>query len=111
MHAGPGTQSKLRYRMIVKVHKTQDGRRIVAICDNELIGKKFEEGNLQLDLSSSFYRCEEMSEEDIIRLIKGSYIVNIVGEKSIKLAIRLGIVDKRDIIKIKNIPHAQAILE
>lgn len=97
--------------MIIKVHKTIDGRKIVAICDNELIGKKFEEGKLQLDLSSSFYNGEEKSEDDIIELIRGSYIVNIVGEKGISLALKLGIVDKKNIIKIKNIPHAQAILE
>ena len=26
--------------MIVKVHKTLDGRKIIAICDSDLIGKK-----------------------------------------------------------------------
>lgn len=96
--------------MITKVHKTPDGRKIVAVCDNDLIGKKFEEKNLQLDLSSSFYNGEEKSEEEIIELIKGSYIVNIVGEKSINLAVKLGIVDKKNVIKIKKIPHAQVIL-
>ncbi len=110
MRVGLGIQLKLRYRMIVKVHKTQDGRRIVAICDNDLIGKKFEEGNLQLDLSSSFYQGEEMSEKGVMELIKGSCMVNIVGEKSIKLAVKLGIVGKKGIIKIKNTPHAQVIL-
>jgi len=97
--------------MIVKVHKTQDGRKIVAICDNDLIGKKFEEKNLQLDLSADFYKGEEKSEEEIIELIKGSYMVNIVGKKSINLAVKLGIMDKKNIIKIKKIPHAQVILK
>ncbi len=40
--------------MIVNIHKTSDGRRIIAVCDSELIGKKFEEHNLQLDLTSNF---------------------------------------------------------
>lgn len=110
MRVGLGIQLKLRYRMIVKVHKTQDGRKIVAICDNDLIGKKFGEGNLQLDLSSSFYQGEEMSEKGVMESVKGCYVVNIVGEKSIKLAIKWGIVDKGNIIKIKNIPQVQAIL-
>ena len=42
--------------------------------------------------------------------MKGSCLVNIVGEKSINLAIKLGIIDKDKIIKIKNIPHVQAIM-
>ena len=106
-----GIRSRQRYKMIVKVHKTPDGRKVVAICDNELVGKKFEEGKFQLDLSSSFYKGEEMDEEKARVLIKGSYILNIVGEKSIDFAMKLGIVKKESIIKIKNIPHAQAILE
>ena len=96
--------------MIAKVHKTDDGRRIVAICDKELIGKKFEEKNMQLDLSSDFYKGEEKNEKEAIELIKGSYLVNIVGEKSVCFAKKVGIVDKSRIMKIKNIPHAQAIL-
>ena len=105
------TQLRPRYRMIVKVHKTQDGRKIVAICDDELIGKKFEEGKLQLDLNSSFYKGKELEEGELTELIKDSYVVNIVGKKSMDFALKLGIVDKKNIIKIKNIPHAQAILE
>ena len=96
--------------MIVKVHKTQDGRKLIAVCDSDLIGKKFEGGKMQLDLSSSFYKGEEVSEEDIMRLVKDSYIINVVGEKSIDLAIKLGIVNEGNVIKIKNIPHAQAVL-
>lgn len=105
-----GTQSNIRYRMIVKVHKTPDRRKIIAICDSDLIGKKFEEGKLQLDLSSGFYKGGEMGEEEAIGLIKGSYIVNMVGEKSISFGLKLGVVDKKKVIRIKNIPHAQAIL-
>lgn len=110
MRAVLGILLKPRYKMIVKIHKTPDGRKIVAICDNSLIGKRFEEKNLQLDLSSSFYKGEEISEEGISELIRGSCVINIVGEKSVGLMIKLGIVDKKNIIKIKNIPHAQAIL-
>lgn len=97
--------------MIIKAHKTQEGRTILAICDNNLIGKKFEEKNLQLDLTSNFYKGEKKSEKEIINYLKDCYTVNIVGEKSINLAIKLGIINKSKVIKIKNIPHAQAILE
>ena len=97
--------------MIVKTHKTQDGRKILAICDSDLIGQKFEEKKLQLDLTSDFYKGEEKNEEEIISLLKGCYLINVVGEKSIGLVIKLGIINKNNIIKIKNITHAQGILE
>ncbi|MEA2036560.1 MAG: DUF424 family protein [Nanoarchaeota archaeon] len=95
--------------MIVKAHKTPDGRVMLAICDNELIGKKFEERNLQLDLTSNFYKGEEKNEEEIRLLLKEAHIVNVVGEKSIVFLIKEGIVNKDNIIRVQDIPHAQAI--
>jgi len=97
--------------MIAKVHKTQDGRKIIAICDNELIGKTFEEGNLQLNLNSEFYKGKEMDKDKIKELIKGAYIVNVVGEKSIEFCVEMGIMDKDNVVKIGNVPHVEAILE
>ena len=44
--------------MIVKIHK-RDDRTILAVCDSDLIGRTFTEGERQLDLSSDFYKGEE----------------------------------------------------
>lgn len=96
--------------MIVKQHKTADGKIILAVCDSELIGKKIVQGNLQLDLTSNFYKGEEMNEEKIKELFKTAYCVNMVGEKSVQLGIKQGIVDKKRVIKIKEIPHAEAVI-
>ena len=41
--------------MYVKIHKKQ-GSTVVAIADKELIGKRFEEGKLQLEISEYFYK-------------------------------------------------------
>ena len=94
--------------MIVKLHKS-DGNTIVAVCDKELIDQKFEEGNKQLDLTSSFYKGEEKTPIEIGDLIRNGDIINLVGEKSIKLGLKEEIIDELNIIRIKNIPHAQAI--
>ena len=96
--------------MIVKVHRTQEGRKIIAICDKELIGKKFTEGNLQIDLSGGFYKGGEIGEEEARELVAGGCIVNIVGKKSVNFGIKIGIIDGKNVIKIKNIPHAQAVV-
>ncbi len=96
--------------MIVKIRKTNDGRNILAICDSDLIGKKFEDHDLQLDLTSNFYKGEEKSEKEILELFKTGSIINLVGKKSIEVGIKAGIINKKNIIKIKNIPHAQALL-
>ena len=95
--------------MLVKIHKANN-KKIVAICDANLICKKFETRNLQLDLTSSFYKGEKKSAEELIELLKNAYIVNIVGKESISLALKARIIEKTNIIKIMNIPHAQAII-
>lgn len=96
--------------MIAKIHKTQDGKKIVAICDKELIGKKFKEKDIQLDLSSDFYEGSENREEEIRKIFDDAYIVNMVGEKSVSLGKEMGIVLENNVIYVQKIPHAQVIL-
>ena len=96
--------------MIVKVHKTQEGKKIVAVCDEELIGKKLKEKYIQLDLSSEFYKGEKKSEENILKLFDDAYIVNMVGKKAVNLGKNAGIVLEENIIYVQRIPHTQAIL-
>lgn len=92
--------------MIVKIHERKDGS-IVCVVDKELIGKKFEENDLQLDLNSSFYKGEQKSAEEVGDLIRNAYGVNLVGEKTIKLAIDEGIIDENSVKKISGVPYYQ----
>jgi len=96
--------------MIAKLHRSYEGRVILAVCDSGLIGKCFSEDELQLDLSSNFYKGEEMSDKRILNFFKVVNIVNLVGEKAVGLGIKAGIVDRKQVIKIKGIPHAQALI-
>jgi hypothetical protein len=89
--------------MYVKIHKSND-RSIIAICDEDLIGKKFSQKNLVLDVTERFYKGEIMSDEKVIELMKSGSNLNIVGKKSINLAIKNGIIESNNIIKIDNIP-------
>jgi len=96
--------------MIAKVHKNTNGQIILAICDKEILGKKFIQGDLQLDLTSDFYRGEEKTEEEILKIIKNAYILNIVGESSIKFALEHKLIDKERIIFVSGVPHAQLVI-
>lgn len=96
--------------MIVKEHKTRDRRLILSICDKEIIGKEFCEGRKRLFADPKFYGWEEKSEEEIIKLAKRAQIINLLGEKSVKLFIKEGIIDKKNIIRIKGVPHAQCVI-
>lgn len=97
--------------MIVKEHKSIEGRKIVAICDEDLIGKKFEDRRLQLDLNSNFYKGEKKTKEEVLKIFERADILNLVGKKTIEIALEAKVISKDKIIKIKNIPHAQAVLK
>jgi hypothetical protein len=98
--------------MLVRVIKAN--RDIVAICDSDLLGKKFEEGKFQLDLTGNFFKGEETSEEEIIKIIikmsKEDASFNIVGNKSINAGIKAGIISKEEINKIQEVPFALVLL-
>ena len=96
--------------IIAKIHQNLEGQKILALCDKELLGQKFEEGNRQLDLTSSFYQGEEKSAEEIKELVKDVYIINLVGEESLKLMEELNLIDPKHVIRINDIPHAEIVL-
>jgi len=96
--------------MIVKKNVYDDGRLFLAVCDNDLIGKKFEDEKLQLDLTSSFFNGEEKNAEEIILLVKKSYMVNFVGKESVGFALKESLVEKDNILTIKDIPTAQMLV-
>ncbi|MBW2997363.1 DUF424 family protein [Candidatus Woesearchaeota archaeon] len=96
--------------MIVNVHDTPNGK-MIAICDSDILGKTFEEGELQLDLSSRFYQGEEKTAEEAESVLKDSYVVNAVGKESVGLLVKKNLVKKENIGIVSGIPYAQCVVE
>ncbi len=98
--------------MLVKIHKSY--RDVVSICDSNLLGQKFEQGNMQLDLTGEFFNGDEKTEKEVLSIIEDARredaTFNIVGEKSVSLALKAGIVEKKGVIKIDEIPIALTLL-
>jgi uncharacterized protein len=94
--------------MYLKVTE-REGRRIIAVCDHELIGRVLEEGDAVLDLKmySSFYVGEIADSESVRRALGDFASANLVGEKAVGVALEMGIVQKRDIRYINGVPHLQ----
>jgi len=98
--------------MFIKITKSY--RDIVAVCDSSILGKRFEQGNFQLDLKESFYKGEEVQEERAIEMMKSmaaeDATFNIAGEKSVNAAIKAGVISKESVGKIQGIPFALVLL-
>jgi len=98
--------------MLIKIIKTY--RDVVAVCDANLLGKKFEEGKFQLDVKESFFNGEKTSEEEVINIMKQMSVedstFNIIGKKSIDAAVKAGIISKDGVKKIQGIPFALTLI-
>ena len=101
--------------MLINIIKTY--RTVVAVCDKELIGKKFEQGHLQLDIKENFYKGtegKEASEEEALDLMESfsneDATFNIVGKKSVQTALKAGIIDKGSIKTVEGIPFALTLM-
>jgi hypothetical protein len=98
--------------MIVKIHESY--RKIIAICDDELLGKKFEQGNMQLDVKEDFYGDKKKNEAEVLKLIKDAMAedatFNFVGKQAVDAGIKAGIISKEGVLKINGIPYALGLL-
>ena len=98
--------------ILVKVHDSY--RMVVAICDSDLIGKVFNEGEKRLDLSGEFYKGKVMSNDEVVleieRTVAEDATFNIVGPKSVDLAIRIGLAKKSGVKEIDGVPFALLLL-
>ena len=98
--------------MFVKIIKSY--RDVVAICDKEILGKKFEEGNLQLDVKENFYSGKECSEKEVIEIIQRmseeDATFNIVGKKAVNAALKSGIIEEIGVKQIQGVPFALVLI-
>ena len=97
----------MKFRM--KIYRVR-GEVLVAVCDEDIVGKKFKEGDLKIEIREEFYGKESYDEEEVKRALKQATIANISGEKAVKLAIELGIVDESRVLKIGECWHAQMVV-
>lgn len=86
------------------------GDYIVAVCDEELLGKELEEEDVRLFISPSYYGGELVNEERVKEELNRATVGNLVGERVIKIAEELGLVDRGGVRYIKGVPHAQFVV-
>ena len=80
---------------------------MVAACDEGLLGKSFEEDDLQLQVHIQFYDGFRVDEKGLIKQLVNSTIANLVGEKVIKCVLEAGLISNDNVIRVQGIPHAQ----
>jgi uncharacterized protein len=88
---------------------TQGRDRLVAVCDEEILGKTLEGGKVPFKVSEGFYKGTLGEVDEAIAAMKQATICNLVGKKIVEAAIDCNMVHERAVIYFGDIPHAQIV--
>ena len=92
--------------MFVNVIKSY--RNVVAVCDEDILGKVFEDKGFQINVKENFYKGEQISREKLLKFFEKMSVedvtFNIVGKDSVDVALEAGIALKEEVGEIQGIP-------
>jgi len=74
------------------------------ICDSELLGRTVSEGRRNLNISRSYYGERAVDRREAEDLLKASAIINMAGEKTVSLSVKLGIGIETGVRHIGGVP-------
>lgn len=83
------------------------GEILLAAADSDILGKKFREKNLHIEVFPSFYGEVKVTDEMFISSLNMCTIANLVGKHTVELAIENGYIDKDNVLYIDGVPYAQ----
>jgi len=77
---------------------------IVVLCDRDLYGKEFVEGDVVLNINE-FYKGEEVNDIDE-KTLEDAILINAIGKESIEILIKRSIINEED---LKEVRYVQGI--
>jgi hypothetical protein len=100
------------YKMNLIVSQKKDSQgEVLVITDENILGKNFEEGKLQLDLSQKFYQGNSMTKDEVKELLKKTRHAHFTGKYAVAIGVEIELINPKKILYIQNVPHAQVIVE
>ncbi|MBI5355329.1 MAG: DUF424 family protein [Candidatus Aenigmarchaeota archaeon] len=82
---------------------------LLAVCDENVLGKRVTEGDLEIEVRESFYKDEKCDSRKIVQLSREATIINAVGKNVVNILIDEGLVDSEKVLKIRGLPMAQMV--
>ncbi len=88
----------------MKMHWVKEHGRVLAACDEEIIGKTFKEEELTLTINEAFYKGRLVTSEELVELLSIHSNINLAGKQTIKTAEQKRMIKK--VIKVEGVPYA-----
>ena len=92
-----------------RIH-THEKERILAACDQEILGMTFRGNGIKIKVSEIFYGGETVSEDVFVERTKSVTIMNLVGNRVVDRAVKEGLVSEQSVMVIGEVKHAQVVI-
>lgn len=92
--------------MLLRERSTPEGT-LVSVCDADVLGETFENGELSLTVDPDFYDGEEADPEAVAASLAEAAVANLVGAESVETAIEHGFVEEANVLELEGTVHAQ----
>ncbi len=96
-------------KVYLKIHRRSDID-TVACCDEGLLNKIVTEGDLRIEISSSFFGGDLLAIDKAIEILREASYFNIVGENITNMALAQKLLSKEGVRKINNVPMAMKMM-
>ena len=92
--------------MLLRERSTQEGP-LVSVCDADVLGETFENGEVSLTVDPEFYDGEEATAEEVAASLSRAAVANLVGHDAVGVAIEHGFVEEENVLEFEGTVHAQ----
>ncbi|MEM2909866.1 MAG: DUF424 family protein [Nitrososphaerota archaeon] len=95
-------------RFWVKLHYSRTGEVVVAVCDEELLGKRIiTDKGFEIKVDNSFYGGVLVEGERVIHYIEQATIVNLLGDRIVGMLMSKGLIREGSALRVGGIMHVQ----
>jgi hypothetical protein len=93
--------------MFMKIHHSPGCADVIAVCDAELLNTTITGGDLKVQIHESFYGTRQVNADEVKAALNKGDSINLMGERAVAIAIKQGLVSRKDCIMIGSVPHVQ----
>ncbi|MEO2240922.1 MAG: DUF424 family protein [Euryarchaeota archaeon] len=105
-------------RVSVNVQGTPDTL-VIALCDEELLGRRLSAGDREIEVPESFYGGELMEVREAVRRVRRladeyreekTVAINALGERACSVVLEARLVSEGQIGELAGVPHVQVYI-
>jgi len=93
--------------MYMKIHRSPKGEEVVAVCDRELMNTTLFREGVEIRIRGDFYGERTVSADEVRKALANAENANLMGKRTVALALEMGLIHRSSCIMLGDVPHAQ----